>query len=454
MLHGFSDMPSRAGLGAASCEANAYLQKHQLYPRRITVAPSPQLGMVVVVPCHDEPDLVATLASLRACRLPPCHVEVIVVVNGSDADDSGVRARNRRTCLEAWEWAGTHGLGIEYAEFRVFVLEFPDLPARHAGVGLARKLGMDEAVGRFSDIGRSDGVIVSLDADCTCERNYLQSIWAYFDRHTRSPGCSIYFEHPLDASLDAGVRDGILRYELFLRYYKNGLGYSGLPFAYFTIGSCMAVKASAYETQGGMNRRKAGEDFYFLQKVIMLGDFGELCGTRVIPSARISHRVPFGTGAAVRAWAMGDGSGYPVYAPEVFQDLRCMVANLDALLSGTASGTSALAGLPPSVRMFLDGQRFPMRLAEMRANAASQRTLRKRFYQWFNPFRAMKYVHWCTDHMYPRADVAAAAATLLRWRRGTEDETVFACDPERLLREYRRMDRGEISSGRLEQDRS
>ena len=61
----------------------------------------------------------------------------------------------------------------------------------------------------------------------------------------------------------------------------------------------MAVRPEAYMKQGGMNRRKAGEDFYFLNKIMSLGGFGECAETTIYPSPRTSKRVPFGTGQAV-----------------------------------------------------------------------------------------------------------------------------------------------------------
>ena len=57
-------------------------------------------------------------------------------------------------------------------------------------------------------------------------------------------------------------------YELHLRYYKQALQFTGFPYYYHTIGSAFAVNAEVYCKQGGMNRQKAGEDFYFLQKII------------------------------------------------------------------------------------------------------------------------------------------------------------------------------------------
>src|SRR5439155_23761617 len=83
----------------------------------------------------------------------------------------------------------------------------------------------------------------------------------------------------------------------------------------------MAVGADSYRNQGGMNKRKAGEDFYFLHKVIPLGGFTDLTGTTVIPSARPSDRVPVGTGKAVRSFL--EGQEIKTYPLEAFLDLQC-----------------------------------------------------------------------------------------------------------------------------------
>src|SRR5262249_26021974 len=160
-------------------------------------------------------------------------------------------------------------------------------------------IGMDEALRRFDAVERPGGVIVGFDADCRCERNYLTAIERHFERNSNSPGCSIYFEHPLNGPLEPAIYEAIAEYELHLRYYVQALRFGGFPHAFHTIGSSMAVRAGVYRKQGGMNKRKAGEDFYFLHKIIPLGGFTNLVETRVIPSPRASDRVPFGTGKAV-----------------------------------------------------------------------------------------------------------------------------------------------------------
>ena len=67
------------------------------------------------------------------------------------------------------------------------------------------------------------------------------------------------------------AREAIMKYELYLRYYRLALEYTGHPHAYHCIGSAFAVRTLDYVAQGGMNKRQAGEDFYFLQKLIATG---------------------------------------------------------------------------------------------------------------------------------------------------------------------------------------
>lgn len=346
----------------ASAKIARYFERFGFCERQV-IAPVPQdLGIVVVIPCFNEPDLVGALESLRRCERPTCGVEVLVVVNsGTDAPQE-VKAQNR--------------LNVEQARPYSHVLDFPELPPKHAGVGLARKIGMDEALWRFDQVDRLwDGIIVNYDADCRCDPNYLRAIEAHFRDKPDTPGCSIYFVHP------PGMAD---LYELHLRYYVQALRYAGHPYAFHTVGSCMAVRAAVYMEQGGMNKRKAGEDFYFLQKVIALGNYTDLVSTRVMPSARESDRVPFGTGRAVGEALRGKPK--ETYPFEAFADLKAFFEGVERL--------------PASMKQFLQEQRLEEKLSEIRKNTASETAFEQRFFRWFNGFMAMKWIHFARDHLY------------------------------------------------------
>lgn len=422
---------------AGDRKPNEYLSKHQLYPFQISASPNADLGLVIVLPCYDEPELNAALESLWACARPPCDVEVIIVINSSDADNDAVKERNRRTAADTNTWISTH----RDPGFRFYVLLFPCLPARHAGVGLARKLGMDEAFARLQRVGNASGIIVGFDADCTCDPSYLTAIETHFSDHPASNCASIHFEHPLAGPLDDIVYTAIAHYELFLRYYVHALRYSGFPHAYYTVGSCMAVRAETYARQGGMNRRQAGEDFYFLHKLIPLGGFSEIRDTTVRPSPRISRRVPFGTGKAIADWVVRGKSARSAYAPEVFRHLKILFAAVDGFYAVSPDESEWVSGLPPVVSHYLMTSNFAHKLRELQDNTASIDAFKKRFFRWFTGIRTLKFVHWATDRDNPEEPIEQGATTLLRWQGlldGHKGETI---DVSSLLLHYRRMDR-------------
>ena len=420
-----------------------YFQRFAFCERQIAAPPPPDLEMVVVIPCFNEPDLLGSLESLWACERPTSAVEVIVVVNSPRDCHASIRLQNQRTIAEASPWIAKHAA----ARFTVHVLDFPDLPAKQAGVGLARKIGMDEAVRRCDDVRKPKGVIVCYDADCRCERNYLCRMERHFQQNPRSPGCSIYFEHPLHGSLEPKIYEAIAAYELHLRYYVQALRYAAFPYAHHTIGSSMAVRADAYARQGGMNKRQAGEDFYFLHKVIPLGGFTDLTATAVYPSPRPSDRVPFGTGKAVGGYLQGKPeASYPLQA---FLDLKTFFGKLPELYrsQGSESGsrgrspslpTLSCAELPESVATFLQRHNFAQALEQIRENTSSEAAFRKRFFHWFNGFQAMKFVHHARDHFYGQGRVQPESQKLLAL---LKCEPEHGADIEELLKIYRRLDR-------------
>ena len=394
--------------------------------------PDPDLEMVVVIPCYFETDLIATLQSLVNCA-PTCgKVEVFVIVNQSGEDPDHVKKLNEITVDNTKQWISAQCTDLS---FHIFHQTLPD---KHAGVGLARKIGMDEAIRRFRHL-KKDGIIVCLDADCTCCINYLKALENHFEANKNTPGCSIYFEHPLSGPLPIDLYRKITAYELHLRYYVHGLRYSGLPCAFQTIGSSMAVRSSAYEKQGGMNKRQAGEDFYFLQKIMKLGGFTELKSTTVFPSSRLSIRVPFGTGKAMIDSMKSDDEGYATYSPKTFLDLRSISSKVEALHRVTYSSiNSILDGLSPCLQEYIQKDIFNKKILDLNQKTKTINSFTKRFYQWIDGFFAFKYANYAAANHYPKVDISEAAGWLLKEMYGT---SVDSTDSKDLLETYRNLDR-------------
>lgn len=467
----------------------AYLARYAARPLAITEPPHPELGLVVVIPCHDEPDVVGVLDSLAACQPTRRPVEVIVVVNAALDAPARVQASNGETLRQLAEWqSGGANLAI-----RVHALGALDLPARHAGVGLARKLGMDEAALRLAGyhagphkpvraglMGKGEGdqknpealergVIACLDADCTVSPNYLRALESHFEAHPRTPACSLVFEHPLDseALLEAipkkagdpspsgaslpntqganTQREGLIQYELHLRTAVRGLRLAGHPHAYHTVGSAMAVRASVYLAQGGMNRRKGAEDFHFLAKLMPLGGFTELTAATVYAQPRISHRVPFGTGRALGDWAAEQPGVRLSYDVTAYRALEGLLQKADALWAMPPDGLDAwLADIPPVMAGFLAEAGFAEALMGMRNNSASPGAFLTRFYRWMDRFRVLKFLHHAratSSIGTPDKPVLEVARGLLVWQGSHTHAEAAVMGGEELLIKFRELDK-------------
>ena len=98
------------------------------------------------------------MSSINDCIKPNSHVEIITVINASENDDACVKTRNSETLVDAKKWAAEN----KKAGFTFHFIDQQKLPKKHAGVGLARKIGMDEAVYRMDLLKLDDAPIIWL----------------------------------------------------------------------------------------------------------------------------------------------------------------------------------------------------------------------------------------------------------------------------------------------------
>ena len=168
--------------------ADLYLERYGSGSVEGLPEPDPDLFLIVTIPAFKEPDLAGSLLSLLACDPPGVKWEVLININYPENSDSDVVEISRRSLADARQI----GMDIARSDVRIHCLWNPDMPARHAGVGLARKIVMDQAVRRFNSVGRPDGVILSFDADSCCEKGYLKSIARFYLQNPRVRTANIY----------------------------------------------------------------------------------------------------------------------------------------------------------------------------------------------------------------------------------------------------------------------
>lgn len=416
--------------------ATSWLEKRALFPLIFAEPPDKETGIIVVVPAFNEPAITNLLDSLLLCKEPGCRAEVIIIVNArEDADPESIS--NNKICISRIDnWKKEN----KNCFFRLLVFDAGISTLRDWGAGMARKTGMDEALRRFDEIDKPDGAIVSLDADCTVEENYFISICDELLKKKERSACSIYFEHPLEGNEYRETNyHYITLYELHMRYYVRGLIYSGFPYPFHTIGSALAVKALDYMKAGGMNRRRAGEDFYFIQKLVPRSGFFSLNSTTVYPSPRTSSRAPFGTGAAMTKFIENTGEDFLTYNINAFRELRSLFAGIETLYDSDASQVKIYYNeLPIGLTSFIDEEEWFTQISDIKANTASAASFRKRFFSWFNMLMIVRYMNHVNSNTFRKQPVTEAAAELLSLTGIPAPEH----NPFDVLMIYRKLDRG------------
>ena len=391
--------------------ASEYLQNRVLFNPFSTDHPDDRTSIIIVIPAFDEPGITDTLNSLNNCVAPRCKTEVLILVN-APWNATGEQIRRNEECvanIESWKRSNTDTV------FRLFFFDIGRQKSREWGAGSARKAIMDEALYRYNMLNRHDGIIVSLDADCTLSENYLQSLCENFYYYQNRRACSLYFEHPLEGDqFPNAVYDAIIKYELYLRYYYHSLKFTGFPYVYHTVGSSIAVRAEAYMKAGGMSRKQAGEDFYFVQKVIPSGGYFYLNDVVVRPSPRLSDRVPFGTGPALKGILAGNNNLF-TYNPDAFIRARELFRNVEKFYrAGDKTLSRIIDILDNDMATFLEMNGWRQKVEEINRNTSNPDSFKKRFFSWFNMFKMVKYLNWIhREGSLVKTDILGASAKML-----------------------------------------
>ena len=413
---------------------DTYLKNYSVGEKwQLTVNKTDNIFQVVVIPAYAEKDLIfSTLASIA--KNSPSSLEyslILCVVNNKDSSPSEDIENNIWTikCLDALvkgrslkEFRNENkiypllndiaasGIKLGYidAASRGFAL-----PANKGGVGLARKIGMDMAL-RLLLRSNSNSIpaIVCLDADTLVSDNYLSVIRKYFTPETKT--AIVAYEHQMPDNYDQ--QSAIVCYEIFLRYWVLGLKYAGSPWAFHSIGSTIAVSTEAYLEVRGMNRREAGEDFYFLNKLAKAGEINYVKETCVYPSARPSTRVPFGTGKSIRRFLSGIDKEefYSLYDVRIFEVLHNWLKLVNEYLMSDEDEILIKAGeINPLLNNFLKINDFVLIWSKIRRNSKNKQIRARQFNDWFDGFKTLKLINYFTAELYPKTGMFEALDKIL-----------------------------------------
>jgi len=286
-----------------------------------------------------------------------------------------------------------------------------ELSEKDSGVGLARKAGLDLALTAFDYSNGKKKIMIWLDADCTVDPNYLNTVVNEFNNKNLF-AATINFSHDISGTDE--LTEAIIPYEIFLRYYVLGLKHANSPYAFHTIGSTVAIDHNAYIKAGGMNKKQAAEDFYFLQKVAKNYKINKIVSTTVFPSSRHSWRVPFGTGRSITRILSNNRNEYLLNDPIVFDVLKdWLILFNDKNINDTKHLMDGAGKINKELKAFLIQRKFPEHWDRILKNSKNSSQLQYQKLNWFDGFKTLKLVHHLRDSAYPVINMFDAVDQLL-----------------------------------------
>ncbi|MCA1580780.1 MAG: glycosyltransferase family 2 protein [Acidobacteria bacterium] len=394
-----------------------YLSRHAEPEAAIAARLPGRFGHALVIPAYGEREsLFPLLGSVPAG--PKGDVLIVVVVN-SRADspqriheaNAAVRERLSRELPEGEDLSASPPIRAHRLPAGTLLVIDRAVPGHYLpesqGVGLARKIGSDVVLALQAAGTVTSPWIHNTDADVLLPPDYFDQTDAL---DPAGAGCAIYFyDHRFEE--DPALAEAARLYEISLRYYVLGLAWAESPYAYQSMGSCLAIPAAAYTAVRGFPRKNAAEDFYVLDKLAKAGTILRLSGTALLLEGRPSDRVPFGTGRALRDLVAKKRAldGFKLYHPLVFGHLAAWLRVLSAV---AASGGDLAAGFRelPESNLFFRADLLEKTLGEMgafeavrlaAAEAREPAALQRRLHTWFDAFRTLKLVHALRDEGFP-----------------------------------------------------
>jgi hypothetical protein len=354
--------------------------------------------IVVAIPTLADEEIFTTLESLSKCKLPNSkRVLAIVLINESEKADEKVRTKNKEIFDK-----------IKHSNFEIEteVRYIKGIPEKLAGVGFARRVLMDEAIclfkkeydEKFKERGNiaefmSEKFIFSLDSDCTVSENYFSAVEILEIKNADFGVLS--FTHRF--SEEKEIKKAGILWEIFLRYWRDSLRVFSYKNAFYPIGSLFLFRATPYIVSMGMNIRQAGEDFYFLQKIIPLAKVVDI-PVYVFPKAEPSQRTPFGTGREIQLYISGEKERLEkVWNFKSFEQIGEIMRSIDDVFSGEIK--------VETFKLFLDeNPKYKEQLERIKIQSKTKEDFRKKFEEWFNPFKVFKFLRF-TEKIFPKSPI-------------------------------------------------
>ena len=364
---------------------NLYLKKRGVKgPWKLSPNPIHKFKNIVIIPAYAELEHIDdTLDSLSQCEVDSFDETMVVVVVNNEADaPSHIIDNNQQSLLNI-----TKRKDLFYVAVIDASSEGMSISKKHAGVGMARKIGMDLAL----EFANPETLLFCLDADSLVAPTYFREIQAHFNS-TESVAAVVGFSHIKNENPELEI--AIRQYEAFLRMTAMKLKDAGSPFGYVAMGSTIICRAHGYASIGGMPRRKATEDFYFLQAFAKFRGVTEIKAILVYPSSRESERVYLGTGFRISQAKKGEDLRELAYPNEAFKILKEW---LTIASSGYSEDINKILTTVQKLDLLLHDYLLEENINEiwnpLRESSPSEAHFQKQFHRWFDALKTHRLLN-------------------------------------------------------------
>ena len=278
----------------------------------------------IVIPCFAEFNYIfKTLDSINEQNLELLKsCLVIIVINNSTSDSLDIKQNNKKT----YEKLKLKKYNFEFVIIDCYSKKYA-LDSNISGVGIARKIGLDYCL-MFAN--NKKNLLCSLDADTQIHKHYLDHIISLFNQ-SEIDACVINFKH--QASNDQIIEKGIRKYEFIIKNIAKKIDDAGSPYGYVSLGSTIICTVKAYIASGGMSKKKATEDFYFLQALAKHATIKKIKKELVFPSSRNDQRVYLGTGFRMKEYKENQKFKGLNYSEKSFENLKNLISLVDSFWS-------------------------------------------------------------------------------------------------------------------------
>ena len=306
---------------------------------------------------------------------------VIIVINNSQNANKVVKQNNYDTYHKI--------IKLNY-HFEFIVIDcFSDkyaLPKKSAGVGLARKIGMDYCI----EFSNSSSLFFSLDADTIINKNYLKIIVNEYQQKIFGAAV-INFKH--QKNHDATIQNAIIEYENLLKDIAKNIKNTGSPYGFVSIGSTIVCSMKAYISIGGIPPKKATEDFYFLQELAKYQTIHIIDDILVYPSSRAEQRVYLGTGFRMKNIHNNILFDDLYIKPKAYEDLQILYQTIESKWNHDSREImSCLVENNSKLRQYLKTNNFIKVFESIQKNSIDKKQLLSQFHRWFDNLKIYKFL--------------------------------------------------------------